>query len=77
MRAIWSGSINFGLINIPASYFPLFRRAASTSKLLKIIEDKSKGKKKITSQPKKVSKLSDELMSMLKASLESRKQKAS
>jgi len=48
-----------------------------TAKLLKIIEDKSKGKKKVASQPKIAHKQSDDLMSMLKASLESRKQKTS
>ena len=48
-----------------------------TSKLLKIIEDKAKGRKKAASKPKIVRKPSDDLMSMLKASLESRKQKTS
>lgn len=46
-----------------------------TEKLLKIIEDKSKGKKKTVSKPKGTTKQSGDLMSMLKASLESRKQK--
>lgn len=46
-----------------------------TEKLLKVIEDKSKGRKKIISKPKAAARQSDDLMSMLKASLEARKQK--
>lgn len=48
-----------------------------TEKLLKIIEDKSKGKKKAISKPQKTNKQSDDLMSMLKASLESKKKQTS
>lgn len=44
-----------------------------TAKLLKIIEDKSKGKKKTAPKLHIVHKQSDDLMSMLKASLESKK----
>lgn len=44
-----------------------------TEKLLKIIEDKSKGKKKTSSKPKIAGKRTDDLIGMLKASLESRK----
>jgi DNA end-binding protein Ku len=48
-----------------------------TDKLLKIIKDKSKGKKLIYPKLKMVAKQSDDLMSMLKASLESKGRKAS
>ncbi len=48
-----------------------------TAKLLKIIKDKSKGKKQTAPQLKVVHKQSDDLMSMLKASLESKKKKSS
>jgi DNA end-binding protein Ku len=48
-----------------------------TEKLLKIIKDKSKGKKLVYPKLKVVPKQSDDLMSMLKASLESKGRKAS
>jgi DNA end-binding protein Ku len=44
-----------------------------TNKLLKIIRDKAKGKKQVTPKLKVVHKQSDDLMSMLKASLETKK----
>jgi DNA end-binding protein Ku len=46
-----------------------------TAKLLKIIKDKAKGKKTVAPKMKVVHKQSDDLMSMLKASLESKKGK--
>jgi DNA end-binding protein Ku len=48
-----------------------------TDKLLKIIKDKAKGKKQAPPKLKVVHKQSDDLMSMLKASLESKKKKSS
>ncbi|WP_348825081.1 Ku protein [Flavobacterium aestuarii] len=48
-----------------------------TDKLLQIIKDKAKGKKQAPAKLKVVHKQSDDLMSMLKASLESRKKKSS
>lgn len=48
-----------------------------TAKLLKIIKDKAKGKKQKAPQLKVVHKQSDDLMSMLKASLENKKKKKS
>lgn len=48
-----------------------------TSKLLKIIKDKAKGKKRVIPKLKVVHKQNDDLMSMLKASLEHKKSKAS
>jgi DNA end-binding protein Ku len=48
-----------------------------TAKLLKIIKDKSKGKKLVYPKLRVVTKQSDDLMSMLKASLESKGRKAS
>ena len=47
------------------------------AKLLKIIKDKAKGKKIATPKMKIVHKQSDDLMEMLKASLESKKKKSS
>lgn len=44
-----------------------------TAKLLKIIKDKAKGKKQVTSKIKIVHRQNDDLMSMLKASLENKK----
>ncbi|MCF6133242.1 non-homologous end joining protein Ku [Flavobacterium wongokense] len=44
-----------------------------SAKLLKIIRDKAKGKKQVTPKLKVVHKQSDDLMSMLKASLETKK----
>lgn len=46
-----------------------------TDKLLKIIQDKAKGKKQAAPKLKVVYKQSDDLMSMLKASLETKKKK--
>jgi DNA end-binding protein Ku len=46
-----------------------------TAKLLKIIKDKAKGKKTVAPKMKVVHKQSDDLMSMLKASLEAKKGK--
>lgn len=48
-----------------------------TDKLLKIIKDKAKGKKQTAPKLKVVHKQSDDLMSMLKASLETKKTKKS
>lgn len=48
-----------------------------TAKLLKIIKDKSKGKKLVYPKLRVVTKQSDDLMSMLKASLESKGRRAS
>ena len=48
-----------------------------TAKLLKIIKDKAKGKKTAAPKLKVVHKQSDDLMEMLKASLESKKKKSS
>jgi DNA end-binding protein Ku len=48
-----------------------------TEKLLKIIKDKAKGKKRAKPKMKVVHKQSDDLMSMLKASLENKKVKKS
>ena len=48
-----------------------------TAKILKIIKDKSKGKKQTPVKLKVVHKQSDDLMSMLKASLETKKKKMS
>ena len=48
-----------------------------TAKLLKIIKDKAKGKKQTAPKLKVVHKQSDDLMSMLKASLETKKNKTS
>lgn len=48
-----------------------------TAKLLKIIKNKAKGKKSAAPKMKVVHKQSDDLMSMLKASLESKKRKTS
>ena len=48
-----------------------------TTKLLKIIKDKAKGKKQTAPKLKVVHKQSDDLMSMLKASLETKKKKTS
>lgn len=48
-----------------------------TTKLLKIIHDKAKGKKQAKPKLKVVHKQSDDLMSMLKASLETKKKKTS
>jgi DNA end-binding protein Ku len=48
-----------------------------TDKLLKIIKDKAKGKKQTPKKLKVVHKQSDDLMSMLKASLEKKKKKSS
>jgi DNA end-binding protein Ku len=48
-----------------------------TSKLLKIIKDKAKGKKQVAPKLKVVHKQSNDLMSMLKASLETKKKKSS
>ncbi len=48
-----------------------------TEKLLKIIHDKAKGKKQTAPKLKVVHKQSDDLMSMLKASLETKKKKSS
>lgn len=48
-----------------------------TEKLLKIIKDKAKGKKRAAPKMKVVHKQSDDLMSMLKASLEGKKVKKS
>lgn len=48
-----------------------------TAKLLKIIKDKAKGKKQTAPKLKVVHKQSDDLMSMLKASLEKKKKKSS
>lgn len=48
-----------------------------TAKLLKIIKDKAKGKKQVAPKLKVVHKQSDDLMSMLKASLETKKKKSS
>ena len=48
-----------------------------TAKLLKIIKDKSKGKKIISPKMTVVHKQSDNLMEMLKASLEGKKKKVS
>jgi len=48
-----------------------------TDKLLKIIKDKAKGKKQAPTKLKVVHKQSDDLMSMLKASLETKKRKSS
>jgi len=48
-----------------------------TAKLLKIIKDKSKGKKPVAPKLQVVHKQSDDLMSMLKASLENKKKKTS
>ncbi len=48
-----------------------------TAKLLKIIKDKAKGKKTQAPKMKVVHKQSDDLMAMLKASLESKKKKSS
>jgi DNA end-binding protein Ku len=48
-----------------------------TAKLLKIIKDKAKGKKQAAPKLKVVHKQSDDLMSMLKASLETKKKKSS
>lgn len=48
-----------------------------TTKLLKIIHDKAKGKKQAKPKLKVVHKQSDDLMSMLKASLETKKKKSS
>ncbi len=48
-----------------------------TAKLLKIIKNKAKGKKSAPPKMKVVHKQSDDLMSMLKASLESKKRKTS
>jgi DNA end-binding protein Ku len=46
-----------------------------TAKLLKFIKDKAKGKKTVAPKMKVVHKQSDDLMSMLKASLEAKKGK--
>ncbi|WP_293895515.1 Ku protein [Flavobacterium sp.] len=48
-----------------------------TAKLLKIILDKAKGKKQVAPKLKVVHKQNDDLMSMLKASLETKKKKTS
>ena len=48
-----------------------------TTKLLKIIKDKAKGKKQTAPKLKVVHKQNDDLMSMLKASLEKKKKKTS
>lgn len=48
-----------------------------TDKLLKIIKDKAKGKKQAPPKLKVVHKQNDDLMSMLKASLENKKKKSS
>jgi DNA end-binding protein Ku len=48
-----------------------------TDKLLKIIKDKAKGKKPTAPKLKVVHKQNDDLMSMLKASLENKKKKKS
>lgn len=48
-----------------------------TAKLLKIIKDKAKGKKQAAPKLKVVHKQSDDLMEMLKASLETKKKKSS
>ncbi|RTY93703.1 Ku protein [Flavobacterium sp. GT3R68] len=48
-----------------------------TDKLMKIIKDKAKGKKQALPKLKVVHKQSDDLMSMLKASLETKKRKSS
>ena len=48
-----------------------------TDKLLKIIKDKAKGKKQAAPKLKVVHKQNDDLMSMLKASLENKKKKSS
>lgn len=48
-----------------------------TDKLMKIIKDKAKGKKQAIPKLKVVHKQSDDLMSMLKASLETKKRKSS
>jgi DNA end-binding protein Ku len=48
-----------------------------TDKLLKIIHDKAKGKKRTAPKLKVVHKQNDDLMSMLKASLETKKKKTS
>lgn len=48
-----------------------------TDKLMKIIKDKAKGKKQAIPKLKVVHKQSDDLMTMLKASLESKKRKSS
>lgn len=48
-----------------------------TAKLLKIIKDKAKGKKQVKPKMKVVHKQSDDLMEMLKASLETKKKKSS
>jgi DNA end-binding protein Ku len=48
-----------------------------TAKLLEIIKDKAKGKKQVAPKLKVVHKQSDDLMAMLKASLENKKSKSS
>jgi DNA end-binding protein Ku len=48
-----------------------------TAKLLEIIKDKAKGKKQVAPKLKVVHKQSDDLMTMLKASLENKKSKSS
>jgi len=48
-----------------------------SAKLLQIIKDKAKGKKQVASKLKVVHKQSDDLMTMLKASLEEKKKKSS
>jgi DNA end-binding protein Ku len=48
-----------------------------TAKLLEIIKDKAKGKKQVAPKLKVVHKQSDDLMAMLKASLENNKSKSS